>query len=89
MKAQYHSAEERAAALTEIWRQVLGKPDLDESSDLFDHGGSSLHVLQIVGEVHDRLGANVKLRNVFRNPSPVLLADFLASQADSETAPRP
>lgn len=89
MKPQYRDAEKRAAALTEIWRRVLEKPDLDQNSDLFDHGGSSLHVLQIAGEVYDTLGAHVMLRNVFRNTSPQRLSDFLASQADSEAAIRP
>ncbi|MBN6050716.1 hypothetical protein JYK22_02125, partial [Nonomuraea sp. RK-328] len=74
MKAQYFNATERTAALTEIWRQVLGNLDLDENSDLFEHGGTSLHVLQIVAEIYDVLGADVKLRQVFRNASPLSLS---------------
>ena len=46
-------------------------------------------LLQIVGKIRDRLDANVKLRNVFRNSSLLLLSEFLASQADSEAAARP
>lgn len=63
--------------LVEIWRTVLGEPGLTADSDLFEHGGNSLHALQIVGEVHDRLGRKVTLRQVFQHGSPQGLATFL------------
>lgn len=63
--------------LTEIWRQVLGKPELDENSDIFQCGGSSMHVLQITGHIYDTLGLNVELRDAFAHSSPRRLADFL------------
>lgn len=69
----------RVAALTEIWRQVLGKPGLNEDSDVFDSGGSSLHVLQITGQVYETLGTEVRLRDVFSHASPRSLALFLDS----------
>jgi hypothetical protein len=89
MKPQYQNSKECTAALTEIWRRVLGKPDLGADADLFENGGASLHVLQIVAEVYDSLGAHVKMRNVFRHASPMHLADFLVSESAGGPATEP
>ncbi|MFI9328698.1 acyl carrier protein [Kitasatospora sp. NPDC052868] len=77
---------ERTEILTKIWRQVLGRPDLDENSDLLDNDGTSLHMLQIVGEVHRTLGVDVKLREVFTHTSPRSLSDFLEGKPGRESA---
>ncbi|MER6546726.1 phosphopantetheine-binding protein [Streptomyces sp. NPDC001250] len=75
--------KDRVTALTEIWREVLGNPDLDENSDLFENDGSSLHVLQITAQIYNVLGMEVRLRHVFSHASPRSLIDFL----ESESAP--
>ncbi|KOG07305.1 MULTISPECIES: acyl carrier protein [Streptomyces] len=80
MSPQNQMAPDRVAALTQIWREVLGNPELDESSDLFENDGSSLHVLQITGRIHDALGVDVKLRHVFSHASPRSLSDFLEGE---------
>ncbi|KMS76217.1 peptide synthetase Nrp (peptide synthase) [Streptomyces viridochromogenes] len=80
MNLQDQKAPDRVEVLTEIWRKVLGKPDLDENSDLFENDGSSLHVLQITGMIHDALGVDVKLRHVFSYTSPRSLSDFLEGE---------
>ncbi|NHA00378.1 acyl carrier protein [Nocardioides sp. W3-2-3] len=71
---------DRVAALTEIWRQVLGNPGLDETSDIFESGGTSLHVLRITGQIYDTLGVDVPLRQVFTYPTPRGLSAFLDEQ---------
>lgn len=76
---------ERTVILTNIWRQVLGKPDLDENSDHFDNGGTSLHMLQLIGEVHREFGIEVKLREVFFHTSPRSLSEFLDSKLGQES----
>jgi Phosphopantetheine attachment site len=73
---------DRVAALTEIWRTVLGNPDLDDNSDLFENRGSSLHVLQITAQIYDVLGMDVSLRDVFSHPSPRSLSDLLDGEAE-------
>ena len=77
MNSAHQGTLDRAAALTGIWRAVLGDPRLDENSDLFENRGSSLHVLQITAQIYDALGLDVSLRDVFSHPSPQSLADFL------------
>jgi Phosphopantetheine attachment site len=84
MNLRYQEAPDRVAVLTEIWRQVLGDPGLDENSDLFENDGTSLHVLQITGEIHNILGVDVKLRDVFFHTSPRTLSDFLEGQPGGE-----
>jgi acyl carrier protein len=77
---------ERTETLTEIWRKVLGKPDLDENSDHFDNGGTSLHMLQIIGEIHRVFGVEIKLREIFFHASPKSVADFLDGKLGQESA---
>lgn len=68
---------ERTEALTKIWRHVLGKPDLDENADHFDNGGTSLHMLQFIGEIERAFGVEVTLRQIFSHTSPQSMSDFL------------
>lgn len=73
------------ATLTEIWRQALGKADLDEDSDTFENGATSLHVLQVAGQIYQQLGTNVSLRDIFTHTTPRSLATLL--YGESEAAP--
>jgi len=77
MNPPHQGALDRLAALTEIWRSVLGNPGLDGDSDLFENHGSSLHVLEIAAQMYDVLGVDVSLRDVFSHPSPWSLSAFL------------
>jgi fengycin family lipopeptide synthetase D len=79
MKTEYQNVADRTAVLTEIWREVLGREDLDENADLLESGGTSLHLLQIVGKVYDVLGVDVRLRDLFAHASPRSLSAFIDS----------
>ena len=83
---QSQEASKYVPALTEIWRQVLEDESLDENSDLFENGGSSRHVLQIVGEIYDILGIDVQLRAVFTHSSPNRLFAAMEESVGSERA---
>ena len=78
MKPEYQNEADRTAALIGIWREVLNREDLDENSDLFEVGGTSMHVLQIVGQVYDVFEADLRLRQVFEHASPKSLSAFLS-----------
>jgi hypothetical protein len=78
MKTEYQNEADRTAALIGIWREVLNREDLDENSDLFEVGGTSMHVLQIVGQVYDVLEVDVRLRQIFEHTSPKSLSAFLS-----------
>ncbi|MEV0217116.1 phosphopantetheine-binding protein [Micromonospora sp. NPDC050695] len=79
MKTEYQHVSDRTAALTEIWREVLGREDVDESSDLVENGSTSLQLLQIVGKIYDVLGVDVRLRDLFTHASPQTLSAFIDS----------
>jgi len=72
------NAADRVAALVQIWRDVLDKPTLGEESDIFENGGTSLHVLQIAGRIYDDLELDVQLRDVFTHASPRSLVNCLS-----------
>ncbi|MFD4998669.1 acyl carrier protein [Streptomyces buecherae] len=78
MKIEYRNISDRTAALTEIWCEVL-EEDLDETSDLFENGATSLHVLKIIGRVYDVLGADIRPREVFTHASPQSLSAYIES----------
>jgi hypothetical protein len=72
--------ELRVDGFTEIWRRVLGDPLLHRDSNLFDSGGSSMHVLQISGDIYTLYGIDVSLRDIFLNPTPDRLARVLVAE---------
>ncbi|MEV5892535.1 phosphopantetheine-binding protein [Nonomuraea fuscirosea] len=82
MNPPSHLKPDHVLALTEIWRKVLAKPSLDEDSNVFEIGGSSLHVLQVAGQIYEVLGTDVKLRDVFSHATPRSLATFLDGEAE-------
>jgi hypothetical protein len=85
MKDEYRDEADRTAALVGIWREVLNVEDLDENSDLFEVGGTSMHVLQIVGQVYDLMEVDVRLRMIFKHTTPKGLSEFLgASELESQ-----
>ncbi|WP_020124641.1 phosphopantetheine-binding protein [Streptomyces canus] len=79
MKTEYQNVSDRTAALTEIWCEVLEEEGLDETSNLFENGATSLHVLKIVGRVYDVLGADIRPREVFTHASPQSLSAYIES----------
>ncbi|WP_052850407.1 acyl carrier protein [Streptomyces avicenniae] len=81
MKAEYQNEADRTAALMGIWREVLNPEELDENSDLFEAGGTSMHVLQIVGQVSDVMGVDLRLRQIFEHATPKSLSVFLGASA--------
>ncbi len=66
------------AAIAEVFRAVLGHDEVSVDRDFFDLGGNSLVANRIIGEVNARMGADLRLRDIFDNPTVAGLADALA-----------
>ncbi|MEV4641950.1 amino acid adenylation domain-containing protein [Actinoplanes sp. NPDC049548] len=66
-----------------LWQEVLGSPH----PDFFDAGGTSLTALRLVGEVADRLGAEVSAADFFAAPTLNGLRELIAGAASAEAAP--
>ncbi|MGN9846700.1 acyl carrier protein [Nonomuraea sp. H19] len=84
MKAEYENEADRTAALIEIWREVLSPQDLDENSDLFEAGGTSMQILEIVGRVSEVMDVDVRLRQIFEHTTPKSLSVFLGASLKSQ-----
>ncbi|HET6763159.1 MAG TPA: condensation domain-containing protein, partial [Longimicrobiaceae bacterium] len=74
------SATERT--LAEIWREVLGVPDVGATDDFFALGGHSLHAMQIASRSRDAFGVALPLRAVF----DALTVERLAAEVESRIA---
>ncbi|MGW7263254.1 acyl carrier protein [Streptomyces sp. NPDC054842] len=70
--------------LVDIFRDVLGLPDLTEDTDFYEAGGDSLTAFQITGRLEEALGADVPVSLVFAYPTPRDLAEVV--DADYGTA---
>ena len=64
------------AALAEVWAEVLRVERVFADDDFFALGGQSLLAAQVTARVHDRLGVELPLRQVFEAP---VLADLAAA----------
>lgn len=61
--------------LVQIWRELLGVPEIGLDEDFFDLGGHSLMATQFVVQVAHDLGAEIPLRLVFEEPTIRVLAE--------------
>ncbi|MEU5507651.1 acyl carrier protein [Streptomyces fungicidicus] len=71
------TANRTADLLVDIFREVLGLPDLTEDTDFYEAGGDSLTAFQITGRLEEILGAQVPVSLVFAYPTPQDLAEVV------------
>lgn len=72
--------------LTDLWRALLDKPDLDADAHFFASGGNSLLAAQLAQKVGEVTGVRPKLADVFAQPTPYELAAFLHTRQQEATA---
>jgi amino acid adenylation domain-containing protein len=65
--------------LLALWREALGRPQLDEHDNFFLNGGHSLLVAQISGRVAELAGRQVHLRMLFAHPTAYDLSAHLTA----------
>jgi acyl transferase domain-containing protein/acyl carrier protein len=76
-------------SIAEIWQELLGIEQVGIHDNLFDLGGDSLLVIQIVSRIREVLRIEVPLRAIFETPTIAELADragktALAMHGDTE-----
>ncbi|MDP9861263.1 MULTISPECIES: phosphopantetheine-binding protein [Streptosporangium] len=59
----------------EIWQEILRLDDIGLEEDLYDLGGHSLTITQIIARTRRRLGVEVSLDVFFDNPTIAGLAE--------------
>jgi acyl-coenzyme A synthetase/AMP-(fatty) acid ligase/acyl carrier protein len=64
-------------ALAELWQKVLRLDRVSVEHNFFASGGHSLLAMQLVGQVRDRFGIDLPLRNLFERPTVGKLAEVI------------
>lgn len=65
------------AAIVEIWRTVLGRPEVTADTDYFEAGGDSLAAVEIVAAVEELSGQDLTIRALLDGRTPAGIAAML------------
>ena len=68
----------------EIWEEVLGISPIEDHDDIFDLGGHSLTITQIIARMRKRLDVEVSLDDFFDNPTIAGVVDSLADETGND-----
>jgi nonribosomal peptide synthetase DhbF len=82
-------SNEREAQLCAVFADVLGLPEVGVDDDFFALGGHSLLATQLVAWIHETVGVEVRLTDVFTTPTVAGLAGRLGSQRSARPVLRP
>ena len=66
--------------LVAIWRALLGRSAVDDSTNFFLAGGNSLLALRLLAEVTKLTDAPITLMSVFRAPTPRRMAALIEAR---------
>jgi len=70
--------------LAEVWRELLGVPEVGTTDDFFDLGGHSLLAVRMLQRVHDLYGTSLPLAVLYTNPTIDGLAEALIASEPAE-----
>ena len=68
------------AALTVMWRDLLGVDNVSPTDDFFDLGGHSLIAIRLMARVHRELGVRFQLATLFEAPTIDKLAALVRAE---------
>ena len=92
---QYYHEEENNFAeprndlelqLTKIWEKVLDVQPVGIKDNFFALGGHSLLVVRLINEIKKATGKNLGVKDFFRNPTILQLAESLMCEGSSDTS---
>ena len=66
-------------ALTNIWRKVLGRPQIGMNDNFFEAGGTSLRAVQVIAMIKKELKQTLSIVSLFECPTVTLLAAKLSA----------
>jgi acyl-CoA synthetase (AMP-forming)/AMP-acid ligase II len=73
------AASEYLPLLIALWRELIGREDLDSSSNFFACGGHSLLAAMLLQRVEEQTDIELSLADAFEHPTPAALAARLAA----------
>ncbi|MFI7544689.1 AMP-binding protein [Actinoplanes sp. NPDC049599] len=80
--------DERARMVADVFRSLLGVPEVSYGDSFFDLGGSSLDAGRACARLARHTGRPVPLSKLYQQPTPAGLASWLAATADEESRGR-
>lgn len=66
------------------WREVLGAQAISLDDNIFNLGGTSLHVVQAYAKLRDTLGVPLTVLDLFSHPTIRSLADHLFPNEEAQ-----
>jgi amino acid adenylation domain-containing protein len=70
--------------LNEIFSEVLSAKKGGKDTSFFMQGGNSLKAVQLISKVYKKFGVDLKITDIFRNPTIRTLAAFVSQATDRE-----
>ena len=70
------------AALSNIWKKVLGRSQIGMNDNFFEVGGTSLRAVQVIAEIKKELKQTLSIVNLFECPTLSLLAAKLSATTE-------
>jgi amino acid adenylation domain-containing protein len=84
--APRNGIEER---LIMIWEEILNKTGVGVLDNFFESGGQSLRAARLAGQIGQRFGVKINLKDIFERPVLAEQADLIASAAPAQYMPIP
>lgn len=60
-----------------IWKKILQNDQINSNSNFFENGGDSLNALDIVLQIEEIFGIEIEIMDIFNNPTPIALGNFI------------
>jgi thioesterase domain-containing protein len=73
--------------LVEIWKEVLGLPEIGIRDSFFDVGGHSLLAVRLVAQIREITGRQIPVSAIFRAPTIEAFAPLLRESLDNQPDP--
>jgi thioesterase domain-containing protein len=76
-----HARTETELALAEVWRELLGRPDIGVTDGFFEVGGHSMLAIRLMAQIESRIGHRLPLSALLEAPTIRQLASMLSGDA--------
>jgi amino acid adenylation domain-containing protein len=83
--SQADTGDELLDSLIGLWSEFLGRGDITPQANFFAHGGQSLLGAQLVQRVEETMNVQLKLADLFSNPTPEMFARRVKLAGESRT----
>ena len=83
------AGDDHAAAIVEIWRDLLGAGEIAPTDNFFELGGHSLLGTMVLSRIRERFGVVLTLKTLFEAPTPQTLAEKIRKSPGEEPGPEP